>query len=84
MIEQKVKTCNQCQAIQDTNLEQPIKPRLLPDGPWQQVEMDFQGPYPNGQYVFAMVDRYSRWPEIKIMRRAPDSKMTIAEMDDIF
>jgi hypothetical protein len=49
MIEQKVK--NQCQAVQDTNLEQPIKPRLLPDGPWQQVEMDFQGPYPKGQYV---------------------------------
>jgi hypothetical protein len=31
-----------------------------------------------------MVDRYSRWPEIKIMRRPPDAKMTIAAMDDIY
>ena len=26
-ITQKVKKCHQCQAVQDTNLEQPIKPR---------------------------------------------------------
>ena len=83
-IEQKIKSCRQCQAVQDANLEQPIKPRLLPEGPWQQVEVDFQGPYPTGQYVFVMIDRYSRWPEIKILRRAPDAKMTTRAMEEIF
>ena len=84
MIEQKVKACLQCQAVQDTRTEQPVKPRALPDRPWQQVEMDFQGPYPNGQYIFVMVDRYSRWPEIKILGRAPNAKTTISAIDRIF
>ena len=84
MIEQKVKKCRQCQAVQDDNLEQPIKPRILPDGPWQQLEMDFQGPYPTGQYIFVVIDRHTRWPEVKILKRAPDAKMTMDAMEGIF
>ena len=51
-------------------MKQPVKPHELPEGPWLNVEMDFQGPYPNGEYVFGMIDRYSRWPECKIMKRS--------------
>ena len=84
MIENKIRTCLQCQLVQDTTTEQPIKPRMLPEGPWQQVEMDFQGPYPNGQYIFVMMDRYARWPEIKVMTKAPNAEMTIKAMEEIF
>ena len=83
-IEQKVRKCPQCQAVQDADLGQPIKPRELPEGPWQQIEMDFQGPYPTGQYILAAIDRYTRWPEIKIVNRAPNSKMTCDALEDIF
>ena len=31
-----------------------------------------------------MIDRYTRWPEVKILRKTPDSKMTIKAMKDIF
>ena len=84
MIENKIRTCLQCQLVQDTTTEKPIKPRILPEGPWQQVEMDFQGPYPNGQYIFVMMDRYARWPEIKVMTKAPNAEMTIKAMEEIF
>ena len=46
--------------------------------------MDFQGPYPNGEYIFVMIDQYSRWPEIKVLRKAPNSKMTAKAMKEIF
>lgn len=46
--------------------------------------MDFQGPYPNGEYIFVMMDRYSRWPEIDIFRNAPDSNATIKSMKSAF
>ena len=39
--------------------EQRSEASELPKGPWQFVEMDFQGPYPNGEYTFVMIDRYS-------------------------
>ena len=87
-IERKVKLCRQCQAVQDNSQDQPIKPHELPSGPWQQTEMDFQGPYPTGEYIFVLIDRYTRWPEVKIMQKAPDAKMTINAfiifMKDIF
>ena len=46
-VENKVRECLPCQAVQPASNEQPIKPSELPSGPWQYVEMDFQGPYPN-------------------------------------
>ncbi|CAB4040783.1 uncharacterized protein K02A2.6-like [Paramuricea clavata] len=48
------------------------------------VEMDFQGPYPNGEYIFIMIDRYSRWPEMAWFRNAPNANTTIAAMEKIF
>ena len=83
-VERQVRRCLPCQAVQDVANEQPIKPNELPTGPWQYLEMDFQGPYPNGEYVFAMVDRYTRWPEIDIFRSAPDAKGTIKSLKTIF
>ena len=83
-IEQKVRKCPQCQAVQDADLGQPIKPRELPEGPWQQLEMDFQGPYPTGQYILAAIDRYTRWPEIDFLRNTPDGKSTKKAMKRIF
>ena len=52
--------CLPCQAVQPAHNNQPIKLSESPTGPWQYVETDFQGPYPNGKYIFIMIDRYSR------------------------
>ena len=51
-IERKISKCLTCQSIQDDkNMKQPVKPHELPKGPWLNVEMDFQGPYLNGDTV---------------------------------
>ena len=74
-VENKVRECLPCQAVQPASNEQPIKPSELPSGPWQYVEMEFQGPYPNGDYIFIMIDQYSRWPEMVFFRNAPNAKL---------
>ena len=84
-VESKTKRCIPCQAVQPATHKEPIKPKELPDGPWQRVEMESsQGPYPNGEYIFVMIDQYSRWPEIKVLKRAPNHKTTIKAMKEIF
>ena len=83
-VESQVRKCLPCQAVQPASNEQPIKPSDLPEGPWQYVEMDFQGPYPNGEYIFIMMDRYSRWPEMAFFRSAPNANTTITAMEAIF
>ena len=80
LIERKVSKCRLCQVVQDKNLDQPTKPNELPTGPWEYVEMDFQGPYPNGEYIFVMIDRYSRWPEIATLGSAPNASTTCKAM----
>ena len=57
---------------------------MLPEGPWQYVEMDFQGPYPNNEYIMVMIDRYSRWPEVSVFKNAPNARTTIKAMKAIF
>ena len=83
-VENQVRGCLPCQAVQPAHNNQPIKPSELPTGPWQYVEMDFQGPYPNGEYIFIMIDRYSRWPEMAWFRNAPNANTTMAAMQRIF
>ena len=83
-VERQVTRCLPCQAVQQESSEQPIKPSELPTGPWQYVEMDFQGPYPNGDYIFAMIDRYTRWPEISFLDQTPNGKTTKQAMKHIF
>ena len=61
MVEQKVQNCRRCQAVTDSSKKPQVKPHELLSGPWQELEMDLQGPYPTGQYIFAMIDRYSKW-----------------------
>ena len=46
--------------------------------------MDFQGPYPNNEYVFVIIDRYSRWPELTVFRNPPNARTTITAMKSIF
>lgn len=84
MVETKVQNCRPCQAVVAVGQKPPVKPHTLPPGPWQEIEMDFQGPYPAGQYIFAMIDRYSKWVEIAVFRQPPDAKTTIQAMTRIF
>ena len=84
-VEEAVRKCIPCLAVNNENGRQPpVKPHELPKGPWQVIEMDLQGPYPSGEYIFVMIDRYSKWPEVALFRKAPDSKDVKTAMGLIF
>ena len=34
--------------------------------------------------IFVMMDRYARWPKIKVMTKTPNADMTIKAMEEIF
>ena len=53
-----------CLSIQSS---QPMKRRELPTQPCIAVAIGFLGPLPSGDYLFVMVDLYSRYKEVKIM-----------------
>jgi transposase InsO family protein len=45
--------------------------------------MDFYGPLPTGDYLLVVIDRYSRFPEVKVVRSTKASSV-IPKLDRIF
>lgn len=57
--------------------------RQLPTAPWEDIAVDFLGPLPDGQWLFVVVDYYSRFMEVVEMNRIT-AKDTIGELATIF
>ncbi|CAB4025955.1 hypothetical protein BOX15_Mlig023251g7 [Paramuricea clavata] len=47
----------------------PLKPTPLSEASWLYVGMNFVCPFPTGENLVVLVDYYSRFPEVEIMRR---------------
>ena len=39
-----------------------------PNSPWEKVSIDFCGPLPSGDYLLVVIDDYSRFPEVEILK----------------
>ena len=55
------KSC-ECQIVTKQQNIEPMKPEILPEGPFQKVAVNFNGPFYYGYYALVFVDLYSRWP----------------------
>lgn len=74
-VEKIVKSCHGCQLVSAMPRPEPLNPTPLPTGPLKQLSIDLLGPLPSGQYVFVVVDYYSRYYEIDIMKDTTSKKI---------
>ena len=77
------KTCHGCQVVNGSTNPEPMQRTALPQGPWQDIAIDYLGPLPSGHYVFAAVDYYSRYVEIDIIKKNT-AEAAIESLDRIF
>ena len=83
MVEQTVASCLPCQASTvERNTAQEVKMSDLPAGPWQEVSIDFKE-LPTGEYLMVVIDDYSRFPVIEIIR-STSAKTVVPRLDTIF
>ncbi|XP_053376976.1 uncharacterized protein K02A2.6-like [Mercenaria mercenaria] len=83
-VEREVKKCHSCQLVGQPEKPEPVSRTKLPEGPWQHLSIDLMGPFPNsGDYVFVVVDYFSRWFEVDIMKSITSSKI-IESLDKMF
>ncbi|XP_060559067.1 uncharacterized protein K02A2.6-like [Ruditapes philippinarum] len=82
-IEMLIKTCFQCQLVSNPPRQLPITPTELPETPWQTVGVDLTGPFPGGEYILVVIDYYSRYPEVEIMKSIT-SRFIIQRLMKIF
>ena len=68
LVERQLGQCIPCLAATPKNSKEALKMSKLPDGPWEKVDIDFCGPMPTGEYLIVLVDEYSRFPIVEIVR----------------
>ena len=81
--ERHCRTCHGCQLVGMPMKPEPMTRTQLPEGPWQDLAMDYLGPLPTGEYVLVVVDYYSRYYEVDITRTATSDKV-IESLKQIF
>ena len=55
----------------------------MPKGPWETIHIDFCGPLPSSEYLLVVIDRYSRYPEVEVLRSTKAANV-IPKLDKIF
>ena len=80
-----VASCTACSAAVPGNSPSPITSGEMPEGPWQRVAADYKGPIggSNGYYFHVMIDLYSRWPEVAMVKSTSFEKLK-PELDKVW
>ena len=73
--EKVCKSCHGCQVVGEFCAPEPMQRVEPPSGPWQNVAIDVLGPFPSGENLLVVVDYYSRFFEVVIMRSTTSQKM---------
>ena len=81
--ENRCKACHSCQLVGGLSKPQPMSRTALPSSPWTYVAADILGPLPSGDYIFAIVDYYSRFLEIAVLKTVTSEKI-ISVLNSIF
>ena len=70
-----VQSCIPCAAAIPHTRPEPLQPHLLPDRPWQKVHADFKGPIGASYYLHIVIDQFSKYPEVDIVKSTKFSKL---------
>lgn len=82
-IDRLVRSCNSCALTQKTPQKAPLHQWEVPPQNFDRVHIDYAGPV-NGISFLILVDAKSKWPEIKVVSKAPTSESTAELLEDIF
>ncbi|XP_061878364.1 uncharacterized protein K02A2.6-like [Entelurus aequoreus] len=81
-IEQQARTCSTCQRNQKNPALSPLHTWPWPGSPWQRIHVDFAGPF-EGHMFLVVVDAYSKWPEVQVMKTTTTEK-TVQALRSMF
>ena len=66
MVKEYVESCVTCMAALPGTSQEPMKPTLFPERPWQHIHADFKGPIGNKYYLHTFIDQYTKYPVVEV------------------
>lgn len=82
-IEAKVAKCFSCQMVALPDPPEQMIRKTLPREPWTDLAIDLTGPFPTGDNLLVVIDFYSRFIEVAILRQTT-SKEIIQALEEMF
>lgn len=83
LVDRVVSNCSACATVSKDERIRPLHMSELPDRKWQCLSADFGGPYPSGHYCLVIIDEYSRFPVVEIIK-STSAKTVIPVLDKVF
>ena len=83
LVKKTIDSCHACQLVGRPSPPDPIQPYTMPNGPWLTIHADFFGPLTSNDYLLVLIDRYSQYPEVEVIRSTKASAV-IPKLDKIF
>ena len=74
-VEKFCKVCHGCQVTSGFNPPEPMSRVLPPSAPWQDCGADLLGPLPTGESILVVIDYYSRFLEVAILKSTASAKV---------
>lgn len=82
-VESFVRKCKACTLVSAPDHPEPLKRAEMPQHPWVDIAADFVGPLPSGHNLFVLIDYYSRFTEIIIMKQIT-ATLTVRALHETF
>lgn len=82
-VEKAVRSCLDCQIVGKAAPPEPMAIRELPQKPWEVLHLDMLGPLPSGNSLLVIIDPYSRYKVIEVLRQTTSSDI-IARLRPLF
>ena len=79
-VDRVCKSCHGCQVVSKPYKPEPMTRTELPSAPWQHLAAELMGPLPSGDYVFVVVDYYSRFFEMEFTKSTTSEKIINVSM----
>ena len=83
MVTRTIDECIACKSSYDPKPREPLVMTELPTKKWSSLAADFYGPLPSGDYLLVVMDEYSRFPEVDIIKSL-SSNTVIPVLDKLF
>lgn len=80
---EKGKKCKACTLVASCDPPEPLIRTKLPTKPWADLATDFIGPLPSGHNLLVVIDYYSRFTEVVIMKQTT-ANLTVKALHETF
>ncbi|XP_062557617.1 uncharacterized protein K02A2.6-like [Armigeres subalbatus] len=67
-VEKIVKSCKSCTIVSALDPPEPLRSTCMPERPWVDLAADFVGPLPSGDNLLVIVDYFSRFIEVIVLK----------------